>query len=143
MTASLRTVIRASENPRCIPAGRAANSPSRPKTAGGFTSIASAPPANRPPDDHGARIPDAFLARIFPSAGPADSRRAAQYRQRRHESGAVSLPSAADAKIRARFTFQSLEELPDALEAVFLATVEVENGTKPCCVAEWPMRNNL
>lgn len=52
-------------------------------------------------------------------------------------------PVPAESKIRARFTLHSLEEFPDALEAVFLATVEVENAAKPCCVAEWVMRYDL
>lgn len=52
-------------------------------------------------------------------------------------------PVPAESKIRARFTLQSLKEFPDALEAVFLATVEVENAAKPCCVAEWVMLYNL
>jgi acyl dehydratase len=52
-------------------------------------------------------------------------------------------PVPAESKIRARFTLQSLKELPDALEAVLLATVEAENAAKPCCIAEWVTRYNL
>ncbi len=51
-------------------------------------------------------------------------------------------PVPAGARIRARFTLQSSKELPDSMEAVFLASVEAENATKPCCVAEWVMRYN-
>ena len=49
-------------------------------------------------------------------------------------------PVRADFKIRVRFTLQSLKDLPDALEAVFDARVEVEGSNKPCCVAEWVVR---
>jgi acyl dehydratase len=54
----------------------------------------------------------------------------------------VRFPSAvrADSKIRVRFTLQSLEDVPDALEAVFDARVEVQGSDKPCCVAEWVVR---
>lgn len=50
-------------------------------------------------------------------------------------------PVRADSKVRARFTLQSLKELPDSVEAVFIAKVESEEGSdKPCCVAEWVIR---
>ena len=52
-------------------------------------------------------------------------------------------PVPAGSRIRARFTLQSLKELPDSMEAVFLATVEAENAAKPSCVAEWVIRYNL
>jgi|SRR5271156_1016018 len=54
----------------------------------------------------------------------------------------VRFPSAvrADSKIRVRFTLQSLKDVPDALEAVFEAKVEVQGSDKPCCVAEWVVR---
>src|SRR5579864_9354899 len=54
----------------------------------------------------------------------------------------VRFPSAAraDSKIRVRFTLQSLKDVPDALEAVFAARVEVQGSDKPCCVAEWVVR---
>jgi acyl dehydratase len=57
----------------------------------------------------------------------------------------VRFPSAvpAGSRIRARFTLQSLKELPDSMEAVFLASVEAENAVKPSCVAEWVIRYNL
>jgi acyl dehydratase len=49
-------------------------------------------------------------------------------------------PVRAESKVRAHFTLQSLEELPDALEAIFVAKVESEGSDKPCCVAEWVIR---
>jgi acyl dehydratase len=54
----------------------------------------------------------------------------------------VRFPSAvrADSKIRVRFILQSLRDLPDALEAVWDARVEVQGSDKPCCVAEWVVR---
>ena len=54
----------------------------------------------------------------------------------------VRFPSAvrADSKIRVRFILQSLKDVPDALEAVFDARVEVQDSDKPCCVAEWVVR---
>jgi acyl dehydratase len=54
----------------------------------------------------------------------------------------VRFPSAvrAGSRIRARIALQSLRDLPDATEAVFLITIEAENSAKPCCVAEWLAR---
>ena len=54
----------------------------------------------------------------------------------------VRFPSAvrAGSKIRARFTLQSLKDVPDALETVFNTRVEVQGSDKPCCVAEWVVR---
>ena len=49
-------------------------------------------------------------------------------------------PVPAGSKVRGRFTLQSAKELPDALQAVFEATIEVEGSEKPCCVAEWVIR---
>lgn len=49
-------------------------------------------------------------------------------------------PVRADSKIRAHFTLQSLKELPDSQEAVFLVKVESDGDDKPCCVAEWVIR---
>lgn len=49
-------------------------------------------------------------------------------------------PVRAGSKVRAHFTLQSLKELPDASEAVFIAKVESEGADKPCCVAEWVIR---
>jgi acyl dehydratase len=50
-------------------------------------------------------------------------------------------PVRAGSNIRARIVLQSLKDVPpDAMEAVFNATVEVQGGEKPCCVAEWVVR---
>jgi acyl dehydratase len=49
-------------------------------------------------------------------------------------------PVRAGSNIRARIMLQSLKDVPDGMEAVFNATVEVEGGGKPCCVAEWVVR---
>jgi acyl dehydratase len=53
-------------------------------------------------------------------------------------------PVRADSRIRARFTLQSLKDVPPkAVEAVFVATVEGEGSDKPNCVAEWVVRYYL
>jgi acyl dehydratase len=49
-------------------------------------------------------------------------------------------PVRAGSKVRAHFTLRSLKELPDALEAIFEATVRAQDSDKPCCVAEWVVR---
>ena len=49
-------------------------------------------------------------------------------------------PVRAGSNIRARIALQSLKEVLDGVEAIFNATVEVEGGAKPCCVAEWVVR---
>jgi acyl dehydratase len=49
-------------------------------------------------------------------------------------------PVRAGANIRARIGLLSLEEVSDALHAVFSVTMEIENSDKPCCVAEWVVR---
>lgn len=49
-------------------------------------------------------------------------------------------PVLSGSKVRAHVTLQSLKELNDALEAVFLAELESEGSDKPCCVAEWVIR---
>ena len=49
-------------------------------------------------------------------------------------------PVRAGSNIRARIMLQSLKDVQDGMEAVFNATVEVESGEKPCCVAEWVVR---
>jgi acyl dehydratase len=46
----------------------------------------------------------------------------------------------AGSNIRARIALHSLKEVLDGVEAIFNATVEVEGGAKPCCVAEWVVR---
>ena len=50
-------------------------------------------------------------------------------------------PVRAGSNIRARVALQSLKDVPPkGVEVVFNATVEVEGGEKPCCVAEWVVR---
>ena len=50
-------------------------------------------------------------------------------------------PVRAGSNIRARIALQSLKDVPpNGVEVVFNATVEVEGGEKPCCVAEWVAR---
>jgi acyl dehydratase len=54
----------------------------------------------------------------------------------------VRYPAAvlADSRIRARVALQDLKEQPDWLEAIYAVTVESEQSTKPCCIAEWIVR---
>jgi acyl dehydratase len=54
----------------------------------------------------------------------------------------VRFPAAvpAGSNIRARFALQSLKDAGNAHEATFSAVVEVQNQSKPCCVAEWIIR---
>jgi acyl dehydratase len=50
-------------------------------------------------------------------------------------------PVRVGSNIRARMALQSLKDVPpNGMEAVFNATIEVEGGDKPCCVAEWVVR---
>lgn len=49
-------------------------------------------------------------------------------------------PARAGARIRARFTLQSLKDFGEGAELVYLVTVEGENAEKPICVAEWVVR---
>lgn len=49
-------------------------------------------------------------------------------------------PVRAGANIRARIGLLSLEEVSDAVQAVFSVTMEIENSDKACCVAEWVVR---
>jgi acyl dehydratase len=49
-------------------------------------------------------------------------------------------PVRTGSNIRARIVLQSLKDVPNGMEAVFNATVEVEGGEKPGCVAEWVVR---
>jgi len=44
------------------------------------------------------------------------------------------------AKIRARTTVQSVQEVRDGVQIVYLLTIEIEGGEKPACVAEQVMR---
>jgi len=54
----------------------------------------------------------------------------------------VRFPSAvrAGSQIRARIVLQSIRDVTDATEAVFLVTIESNESEKPCCVAEWVTR---
>lgn len=54
----------------------------------------------------------------------------------------VRFPSTvpAGSRIRARFTLQSVKEVPNALEALWSVVVERQGAEKPCCVAEWVVR---
>jgi acyl dehydratase len=54
----------------------------------------------------------------------------------------VRFPAAVrvDTRIRARVRMQSTRDLPDAVEATYLITIESEGSEKPCCVAEWLVR---
>ncbi|MBK9316170.1 MAG: MaoC family dehydratase [Acidobacteria bacterium] len=49
-------------------------------------------------------------------------------------------PVPSGARIRARATLQSVEDIPDGLQLVWSVLVEREGGDKPCCVAEWLLR---
>jgi acyl dehydratase len=49
-------------------------------------------------------------------------------------------PVAVDARIRARFTLQSLEDIEGGHQIVWLVTVDVEGSGKPALVAEWIVR---
>jgi acyl dehydratase len=49
-------------------------------------------------------------------------------------------PVRAGEKIRARIGLQSYQDLSGSVEAIFSITIETENSTKPCCVAEWILR---
>jgi acyl dehydratase len=49
-------------------------------------------------------------------------------------------PVRAGSNVRACVVLQSLKDVTGGMEAVFNATVEVEGGEKPSCVAEWVVR---
>jgi len=49
-------------------------------------------------------------------------------------------PVPSGSRIRARFTVQSVDEVPGGEQGVVLATVECEGGDKPVCVAELVLR---
>ncbi len=49
-------------------------------------------------------------------------------------------PVPSGAKIRARATLQSIENIPGGLQLLWVVSVEREGGDKPCCVAEWLLR---
>lgn len=49
-------------------------------------------------------------------------------------------PVRAGARIRARYTLQSLKDFGEGLEIVYQVTVEGEGLAKPCLAAEWVVR---
>lgn len=49
-------------------------------------------------------------------------------------------PVLCGSKIRARTTVQSVEEVRDGVQIVYLLTIEIEGEKKPACVAEQVMR---
>jgi acyl dehydratase len=49
-------------------------------------------------------------------------------------------PVRASTEIRARVTLQSVKDLPDSVEAIFVVSIEGKDAVKPCCVAEWIVR---
>ncbi|MGA2736973.1 MAG: MaoC family dehydratase [Bryobacteraceae bacterium] len=49
-------------------------------------------------------------------------------------------PVLAGARIRPRFTLQSLEQFDAGYQAVWVVTIEVEGGRKPALYAEWVVR---
>ena len=49
-------------------------------------------------------------------------------------------PVLARARIRPRFTLQSLEEFDEGYQAVWAVNIEVEGGRKPALYAEWVVR---
>lgn len=54
----------------------------------------------------------------------------------------VRFPAAvrARASVRARFVLQELKPFAEGVDATLLATVELQNSPRPCCVAEWIVR---
>ena len=54
----------------------------------------------------------------------------------------VRFPSAvlAGAGIRARIVLQSMRDVGDSTEVIYLITIESQRAEKPCCVAEWVVR---
>jgi len=49
-------------------------------------------------------------------------------------------PVRSGSRIRARFTLQSIKNFGEGSEIVYLVTIEGEDSSKPCCVAEWVAR---
>ncbi len=49
-------------------------------------------------------------------------------------------PVPSESLIRARCTLQSVEEVAGGWQIIWAITVEIENATKPCLVAEWLVR---
>ena len=54
----------------------------------------------------------------------------------------VRFPNAvrSGANVRGRFVLQAVNDIARGIETVFAVTIEVEGSTKPCCVAEWIVR---
>ena len=52
-------------------------------------------------------------------------------------------PVPSGSRIRARFTLQSVEDVPGGTQLAVVATVDIEGGSKPALVAEWLMRYYL
>jgi acyl dehydratase len=54
----------------------------------------------------------------------------------------VRFPAAvrAGSRIRARIVLQSVRDTDGVTDVTYMITVEIENGEKPCCVAEWLTR---
>lgn len=55
----------------------------------------------------------------------------------------VRFPNAvkAGAKVRGHFVLREVNDIARGVETVFAVTIEVEGSAKPCCVAEWIVRN--
>ncbi|MBV9791896.1 MAG: MaoC family dehydratase [Chloroflexi bacterium] len=49
-------------------------------------------------------------------------------------------PVPAGSNIRARFTLNTLDEIPNGVQITWGVVVEAEGATKPCCVADWITR---
>ena len=49
-------------------------------------------------------------------------------------------PVRSGAKLRGRFTLQSIQDVSNAIEATYVVSIECEGAPKPCCVAEWLIR---
>lgn len=52
-------------------------------------------------------------------------------------------PVPSGSSVRARFTLQSVEDVPGGVQLAVVATVDIEGGQKPALVAEWLMRYYL
>ncbi len=54
----------------------------------------------------------------------------------------VRFPSAvpAGSKIRARIKLQAVEQIPKGIQLTWGITIERQDSSKPCCVAEWLLR---
>jgi acyl dehydratase len=50
-------------------------------------------------------------------------------------------PVPVNSRLRARFTLQSLETLPNCMQSVWEVTMEIEGSDKPVCVAEFVGRH--